>query len=200
MKINNSSVAKQALIIFARKPELGKVKTRLAKTVGDEKALEIYKKLLSHTKSVISKIDCTKYVFLTKELNDDFWYGLNTELQQGESLGERMLYALELLFKKGHKNVLIIGTDCPSISEKIIYSGFTNLKNHDAVVGPAQDGGYYLLGMNQLHTSLFEGITWSSEVVLEQTVEKMNVENLSYFTLPTLNDVDEEKDVPADWL
>jgi len=192
--------SKQALIIFARKPTLGKVKTRLAATLGEAKALEIYSKLLAHTRAVIAKVDCDKYVFLTQEVTDDFWQGFDTEIQQGNILGERMQYAFDLLFNKGYEKVLIIGTDCPAISTKIVSSGFEKLQNHDVVIGPAEDGGYYLLGMSNMYNTLFENISWSSELVCNQTIEKIKEQNLSHTLLQTLNDVDEERDVPEHWL
>ena len=190
----------QALIIFARKPEAGKVKTRLSATIGNEKALAIYIRLLEHTRHIVNELSCEKYVFLTHEKHDDFWNGFNHELQLEHSLGDRMSHAFALLFKKGHKHVIIIGTDCPDITPEIVEEAFRQLSSNDIVIGPAEDGGYYLLGMNRYHATLFQDIQWSSEVVYNQTIEKINDNNLSYYNLPELSDVDEEKDVPKDWL
>ncbi len=190
----------QALIIFARKPELGKAKTRLAATVGNKKALEIYFRLLTHTKLITENLPCDKYVFLTHEQDDNFWNGFNAEIQKDETLGEKMQHAFSLLFKKGYENVLIIGTDCPGITTEIVADGFKKLKTQDVVIGPAEDGGYYLLGMNKLQTDLFKDISWSSERVRQQTIDKLKKQNLTHSLLPTLNDVDEEKDVPQGWL
>jgi rSAM/selenodomain-associated transferase 1 len=145
-------------------------------------------------------LTCDKYVFLTKELEDNFWSGFKPEIQKGESLGDKMKHAFSLLFDKGYENVLIIGTDCPGITTQMVNDGYEKLKSHDVVIGPAEDGGYYLLGMNAMHNSLFEDIRWSSAVVRHQTIEKAEKLNLTYTLLPILNDVDEEKDVPPAWL
>lgn len=194
------TVNPRALIIFARRPEAGKVKTRLSATIGNDKALAIYIRLLEHTRSIANKLSCEKYVFLTHERHDDFWNGFNHELQHGDTLGDRMKHAFELLFNKSHEHIIIIGTDCPDISTEIVEEGFRQLGSNDIVIGPAEDGGYYLLGMNSYHASFFQDIHWSSEVVYNQTIGKIHANNLSYYTLPILADVDEEKDVPKDWL
>src|SRR5690606_23903262 len=108
--------------------------------------------------------------------------------------------AFSLLFKKGYENVLIIGTDCPDISTKIVNDAFINLQSKDVVIGPAEDGGYYLLGMNKMYNYLFKDISWSTDLVRKQTIEKIENNKLSHFLLPVLTDVDVQKDVPRAWL
>ena len=190
----------KALIIFARKPEIGKVKTRLAKNIGDEKALEVYIKLLEHTRAVANKLVCTKFVFLTEPIYDDFWKGFNCEQQQGHSLGEKMTFAFNSVFAKHYKQCIIIGSDCPELSKEIVENAFVELQKNDVVIGPAGDGGYYLLGMNKLLLPLFENKEWSTENVFNQTIADIENLQLKYKILPLLNDVDEEKDLPVGWL
>ncbi len=194
------TVNSRALIIFARRPEAGKVKTRLSATIGNDKALAIYIRLLEHTRDAVNELSCEKYVFLTHEKHDDFWNGFIHELQQGNTLGDRMSHAFDLLFEKGHEHVIIIGTDCPDITPEIVEEAFRQLNSNDIVIGPAEDGGYYLLGMNRYHATLFQDIQWSSEIVYNQTMKKIVDDNLRYYNLPVLADVDEEKDLPKDWL
>lgn len=191
---------KRGLIVFARKPTLGQVKTRLAATIGDIKALKIYKKLLTHTRSVASASTCQGFAFLTEEGEDDFWNGFFCELQSGDTLGDRMHEAFNLVFSKGYHQCVIIGSDCPELTKEIINSAFENLKSNDIVIGAATDGGYYLLGMKKLHPSIFKNKNWSTENVFIQTLMDIKQQGLTYHTMPVLNDVDEEKDIPAEWL
>ena len=194
------TLSKKALIIFARKPQLGKVKTRLAATVGTENALAVYEKLLLHTRTVAKETGIDTYVFLTEQTDDDFWKDFYTELQAGATLGERMQQAFHFLFLKEYNECIIIGSDCPSLSSEIVNAAFYELQKNDVVIGPATDGGYYLLGMKTLTPALFQNIHWSTEKVFSQTIRAIEKQKISYAQVATLNDVDEEKDVPAGWL
>jgi len=196
----NNIADKKALIVFARKPVAGAVKTRLAATIGNEKALNIYVRLLKHTKNVITPVNCDKYVFLTESGQDNFWAGFINEVQQGDTLGARMHNAFELLFSSGYNKVLIIGSDCPHLTTNIVEEGFNKLISNDIVIGPATDGGYYMLGMKKLYQKLFENKSWSTAFVFDDTMRDIVTLALSHHLLPELSDVDEEKDVPAEWL
>lgn len=191
---------KNALIIFIRKPEWGKVKTRLAAQIGNDAALLIYKKLLAHTKSVALAAACDVFVFATEELKDDDWKEFTVNDQQGNDLGQKMLHAFETVFNMGFGKAVIIGSDCPQLEASHIDEAFQNLEQHDVVIGPAKDGGYYLLGMRKLHAAIFQNKTWSTAVVYAQTIETFCALQLSHVALQTLQDVDEAKDVPAQWL
>lgn len=192
---------KKALIIFARKPEKGKVKTRLAATIGEEKALQIYLLLLEHTREIAKKICCDCFVFLTEPTKDNFWDGFFCEQQQGITLGEKMMHAFEILFKRGYNQCIIIGSDCPDLQKEIVENAFQYLlNNNDVVIGPAEDGGYYLLGMKKLIPALFINKEWSTEKVFKNTIADIENLNLTYRILPVLNDVDEEKNIPQQWL
>lgn len=187
-----------ALIIFVRNPVLGKVKSRIAQTLGAEKTLRIYEKLLEHTHSITEDINVDKYVFYSDVIDhDDLWEKeiYHKELQNGLDIGERMKNAFKFLFDKGYGEIVIIGSDCYELTEEIILVAIKELQNNDAVIGPATDGGYYLLGMNILIPQLFENKTWSSSQVYLQTVDEIWSLNYSLHELNMLSDVDEEKDI-----
>lgn len=187
---------KEALIIFVRNPVLGKVKTRIAATIGDENALAIYKHLLQYTKQIVSLVDVTKHIFYADELNgNDLWDGNEKYLQSGVDLGDRMKNAFNCVFAKGYSKVIIIGSDCFELTPDILKSAFDKLDRSDIVIGPAKDGGYYLLGMGKPNPYLFDNIQWSTNRVLYETMEIIKENKLSCNLLPELTDVDEAKDI-----
>lgn len=187
------------LIIFYRNPELGKVKTRLAAAVGDEKALAIYLKLATHTREVALASDFDRVVYYSHHVDtEDNWQenSFHKKLQVGNDLGIRMYNAFENAFRDGYAHVCIIGTDCLELTSEILSAAFEQLKAHDAVIGPARDGGYYLLGMKQLHKDLFANKEWSTNTVAKRTIVDFQNLNLTYSQLPTLSDIDREEDLP----
>lgn len=186
------------LMIFAKNPEIGKVKTRLARTIGDEKALMIYLKLLEHTHAIADKVFSDKAVFYSSRVQEfDIldYYKFPKFLQKGDSLGERMDRAFGQAFSQHYDKVVIIGSDCYELSAEIIEDAFTALDSHNVVLGPAHDGGYYLLGMDRHYSHLFKDKKWSTPDVLLDTILDLKKLKLSYQLLPTLTDVDEEKDL-----
>ena len=187
-----------ALIIFVKNPLLGKVKTRLADALGEENALMIYQKLLQHTCLITSNIFADKYVFYFEYIDhNDLWKNeiYKKELQYGNDLGERMRNAFEILFQRGYKQIVIIGSDCYELTEEIIMTAFDQLKKEDIVIGPARDGGYYLLGMNVFIPQLFAGKNWSTNKVFHETLTEIKSFNYSIHQLPVLNDVDTPGDI-----
>jgi uncharacterized protein len=191
-------MSKEALLIFTKNPEAGKVKTRLAATLGDEAALSIYRQLLLHTVSATEYLPVDKFVFYSNHIGQkDYWSDKNYYklLQEGNDLGERMKNAFVAAFQKGYNKVVIIGTDCPDLNASVIMNAYVYLEDHDIVIGPAIDGGYYLLGMKKLYPRLFEKIDWSTGKVLAQTLKICESSNLSTFLLPELSDIDDENDL-----
>jgi uncharacterized protein len=188
---------KQALIIFARNPVRGKVKTRLAATLGDDKALSIYQSLLEHTVQITQQMPCDRYVFYADGISlkdvwpDDLYLKKN---QEGNDLGQRMLHAFDTLFQQEYQKIIIIGTDCFELSYSILLDAFTALDEKEVVIGPSKDGGYYLLGMRHFFPFLFEEKTWSTDTVYSSTVQQLAIQNIRYDTLPILNDIDTEGD------
>jgi rSAM/selenodomain-associated transferase 1 len=195
-------IKKKALILFTKNPELGKVKTRLAKTIGNENALEIYKNLLQHTKEIALKVNADKFLFYSNEINQiDQWENaiFNKKLQSGDDLGIRMKTAFSEVFALGYTSVCIIGSDCYELNSEIVTAAFDSLEKNDFVVGPTFDGGYYLLGMNKINNRVFEEVSWSTETVFETTISRINETKSSVFILEKLTDIDEEKDLPEIW-
>jgi rSAM/selenodomain-associated transferase 1 len=189
---------KELLIIFAKNPEYGKVKTRLAATIGNEQALFIYQKLIEHTIAITKKISADKIVYYSDSIVEkDTWENniYQKKLQSGTDLGERMKNAFKSSFTAGYQKVIIIGTDCFELNEEFISIAFEKMNDDDVVLGPAKDGGYYLLGMKKFYPSFFENIEWSSEKVLKQTLTTAMRLNLSVFLLPQLSDIDREPDL-----
>jgi rSAM/selenodomain-associated transferase 1 len=184
---------KYALIIFQKNAVLGKVKTRLAVSVGDEKALEIYNWLTERTHLVAKELPVDKFLFFSDFLPQRSDYPSQffiAELQSGSDLGERMSRAFEFLFSKGYEKVVIIGTDCPSVTSTQLKTAFRSLETAELVIGPATDGGYYLMGMNQFYPGLFESIPWSTDQVLELTLDIADKLGLEYDLLSVLSDID----------
>ena len=186
----------KALLIFTRNPELGKVKTRLATTIGDAAALEVYHKLLEHTVDITQTLKVDKFIFYSEQIQEnDHWDTTiyYKELQKGTNLGERMHHAFELLFKKGYRQIIIVGSDIFELTTKNIQEAFTGLDTANFVVGPALDGGYYLLGMNTLNKSLFEHKKWGTSTVLKATLKNLAHEKVAL--LATKNDIDTYDDL-----
>lgn len=186
------------LIVFAKSPELGKVKTRLAATIGNEKALEAYQLLVKHTETVIASTNIPVAVYFTHFMDDEQSFCFVNEakhVQVTGDLGDKMKAAFQDQFEAGNKQVVIVGTDCYELKKKHIEAAFESLNNCDVVVGPANDGGYYLLGSNTFIPSLFENITWSTESVLTETLAVVNQLGKRYELLETLVDVDYEHEL-----
>lgn len=188
--------SKKALIIFTRNPELGKCKTRLATTIGAESALEVYKYLLRHTANISKNVIADKYVFYSENIKtDDVWDAsiFRKKLQKGQDLGERMKTAFQELFEIGYEKVIIIGSDLLDLDSDVINHSFQILDNFEFVIGPAKDGGYYLLGMHQFQPELFINKDWGTSTVLTNTLEDLQDRNIHL--LKELNDIDTFEDM-----
>ncbi len=185
-----------ALIIFIRNPELGKVKTRLAKSVGAEKALEIYKALLQHTRETVLQLDVNRLLFYVEEVNHkDKWSDEKfiKIVQEGDGLGDRMHNAFVTALQQYDK-VVIVGSDIPQINPQILEEAFEKLDTKDFVIGPAMDGGYYLLGMKSPTPELFFDMEWSTPDVFNQTVDRIQKSGKSWHEVATLSDIDYVED------
>ena len=189
------------LIIFAKNPILGKVKTRIAKDIGDEKALQVYKKLLEHTCAVAQEAECTRWIFYSDyiEMNDCFDpHKFTKKVQSNTDLGTRMQNAFQEGFDAGFERIVIIGSDCYELQPVFINEAFHILGHKEVVIGPAYDGGYYLLGLRYMYSQLFMDKHWSTESVLHDTVEDIHELELKYDLLTPLSDVDFYNDIPDD--
>ncbi len=189
-------MSKNLLLIFTRNPELGKAKTRLAKTVGDETALEIYKFLLEKTRDISSKVTSDKAVYYSVKIRENDIWNENTfqkHQQVGEDLGIRMLNAFKNGFKAGYEKVMIIGSDLYDLTSENIENAFDQLNNNDLVIGPAEDGGYYLLGMNSLHSTIFKNKNWGTETVRKDTLSDLKDKKVKLLAFK--NDIDVYEDI-----
>lgn len=151
---------------------------------------------MSHTRQIAEHIKADRLLFYSNFINDnDQWSAslFDKYLQEGDELGERMTQAFKLAFQK-HDKVIIIGSDCPSLTTEIIEEAFQALKNYPFVVGPAMDGGYYLIGMNAFEPSIFKDIDWSTNAVFNQTLEHIKKLDKACYLLPELSDIDYEED------
>jgi uncharacterized protein len=182
------------IIVFCKNPELGKVKTRVAKTSGDEKALEIYNQLLDITRDVVSQVNSAiVHIYYHDHIDQsDQWPRSYSKYKQVTGdLGMRMKSAFADIFAlDAYAKVAIIGSDCPYLTSDIFDQAFCDLENNDLVLGPSTDGGYYLLGMRIFFPDAFDDIDWSTEKVLSQTKHRINAANHSFGTLASLEDVD----------
>jgi len=188
--------SKKALIIFTRNPELGKVKTRLAKSVGDESALKIYNFLLKHTVEITENLHVDKYIFYSENIHrDDIWNPdiYRKKLQSGTDLGERMKNAFAEIFGMGYEKVMIVGSDIYELKQKDIEEAFDALDTSNFVIGPATDGGYYLLGMKAMKVEIFQIKEWGTDTVLKATLRDLSEQE--YILLEKRNDVDYFEDV-----
>lgn len=191
-----TNLSNPALIVFIKNPVIGKVKTRIAETAGKERAFEIYLALLKHTRNLALSINVQRYLFYSDYIDDqDFWPAkhFHKRLQEGADLGQRMSKAFEQVMAL-HSPAVIIGSDCASLTPEIIERTFLSLQTYPFVLGPATDGGYYLLGMKKFTPFLFTSINWSTSQVFQQTIDKLSKLQASYKLLPELSDIDYESD------
>ena len=187
---------KNCLIIFTRKPELGKVKTRLATDIGNENALKVYNYLLSYSAGITKNVNADKHVWYTSEIqNEDSWDSsiFQKHLQPDGDLGAKMKFAFDHAFQSNYENVIIIGSDLLDIDETLINQAFKLLNYNEVVIGPATDGGYYLLGLNEMIESVFLNKSWGSDDVFNETILDVKTKNIHI--LEYKNDIDYVQDL-----
>jgi len=190
------ATSRNLLLILTRNPELGKCKTRLAATIGDQAALDVYKILLDHTAHITQELPCDKHVYYSERIiPEDIWDNeiYVKKLQQGADLGQRMQDAFQSGFNEGYIKVVVIGSDMYDLDHQDIMNAFAKLDDNDAVLGPAEDGGYYLLGMKQLFPSVFQSKNWGTDTVFEDTMK--DLQDMKVGLLDERNDVDRYEDI-----
>ena len=209
MKYNRSKTEKQksgssnrCALVFLKAPEKGKVKTRLSKTIGNEIAMNVYKRFAFDIMATLLNIECNITIFyhpsdakccITRWLGDNYAYSA----QKGNNIGERMANAFIRSFSKGFHHVILVGADIPDLTEKIINEAFSSLQKYPAVLGPALDGGYYLIGFNAntFVPEVFQNISWGTDRVCEQTLTVFDTKSLQVHMLPTWRDIDTYEDL-----
>ncbi len=197
-------MSRECLIVFTRYPEPGKTKTRLIPALGAEGAANLHRQMTEQTLAQVKKLQDEHPLGVEVHFTGgnqqlmQSWLGADVvcRYQSEGDLGFRMASAFQTAFSSGKLSVAIIGTDCPSLSAKIIAQAFGALTNHDLVLGPAEDGGYYLIGLRQLIPELFTGITWGTSEVLQNTVDVAQKLDLEISYLPILADIDRPEDLP----
>ena len=194
----------ETLIIYSRYPEAGKTKTRMIPALGAAGAAELQRKMTEHTLKTSRKLKLSRNINLEVHFaggNEQLmstWLGedLKYLAQVAGDLGDKMKSSFAQAFNSNNQRVLIIGIDCPGINLKILDNAFDSLHKQQLVLGVAEDGGYYLIGLNKTIPQLFENITWGTERVLKQTKAIAQQLNLNVHYLPTLSDVDRPEDLP----
>lgn len=190
------------LIVFLKYPYPGRVKTRLASDLGEQRACELYRDFAERVIAEVYPINGVYTLSLYLDPMADRtayegWLGAGMDLhmQRGEDLGERLSNAIQCAFENGKDKVIVIGSDCIGFDEETLCTWFENLDQRDLVVGPASDGGYYLIGMKQHHPRLFESVPWSSDQVLDVTLKRAKSLGLTLWQLEERIDVDTIEDL-----
>jgi len=201
-------MARSALLVLARYPEPGRVKTRLAAGVGEQRAFEVYERLLRRTATAATAVvaadrSLTVTVHVTPAYRID---AMRTYLpdprvgfcpQPDGDLGERLEAAFALAFAGGADRAVAIGTDCPDLDEHVLCEALHRLDGTDAVLGPSTDGGYYLVGLSRPRPELFRDVPWSTDAVLRVTLERLHAQGAHVALLPRLSDLDTADDLAA---
>lgn len=191
------------LIIFTRYPEPGKAKTRLIPALGEVGAAQLHRQMTESTIAQSRKLRsirpvsiCVYYTGGTLvQMQDWLGHDLEYRSQCSGELGERLIDVFQFSFGSGAGSVVAIGTDCPNLTAELLTTAFLKLNEHCLSIGRATDGGYYLIGLNQFVPDIFRDITWSTDLVFQQTVEIAERLDLSIAVLPTLNDIDRPEDL-----
>jgi rSAM/selenodomain-associated transferase 1 len=199
---------RRAVLVFVRAPQPGRVKTRLAAAIGDPAALAVYRRLAGHTLAEVRALAAdgveVRVHYAPADAGDEMraWLGdgpLYLPQADGD-LGARMKDAFARAFGDGAERVVIVGSDLPEVSAALLRRAFELLDAHPAVIGPASDGGYYLLGLRGMADGIFDGMEWSTPHVLRTTVERFGAAGVRPAALEVLADVDTVDDLPPGWL
>jgi len=184
------------VLVFCKNQILGKVKSRLALKIGQKKALIIYSELVNKTASIVNSLSAEVHLYYSDyiEENDNFNpLKIKKFIQKGKNLGDRIINALNISFKK-FSPVVIIGSDLWKLEISDIEDAFRILKNKNIVIGPSTDGGYYLIGMNYLDTKIFENKNWGQESVLNDTIRDID-DKTNIHLLDEKTDIDTYEDL-----
>jgi uncharacterized protein len=195
--------SQECLLIFARYPAPGQVKTRLIPALGADGAASLYRQMVEHTLQQARALGQIRPISIEiwftggSQASMQDWLGqdLIYELQPLGDLGDRLSYAFQATFNKGNTSAVIIGTDCPELNPAILAQAFSALHYNELILGPAKDGGYYLIGLQKLIPELFRGISWSTPAVFQQTDNIAGILNLTRAYLRPLSDIDVPQDL-----
>lgn len=195
---------KSVILLFIKAPVMGQVKSRLAAVIGKKAALELYKSFILDIVDTIKKTGHPfKICFYPPDAGAAVtsWLGRRWQFmpQQGNDLGQRMENAFTRCFSEGFERAVLIGSDLPDLTPSVLHEAITSLAENDVVIGPASDGGYYLIGFNKrtFMPRLFHGIPWSTETVFQETMAILRDSALTVHRAPQWNDVDTAEDLKA---
>lgn len=188
---------KAALIILVHESVPCIVKTGRVDYISERESLAIYRQLLFHTRRITIDLDADKFLFIKESSAKDHLWSPNVyikRMQRGRSIGEIMRHAFETVFSMGYTKVVMISSDSIETETAHLTHAFDSLNNYDVVIGPAQEGCYYLLGMKKMHALLFRHKAWNTPVLIQQTLDDIAKLSLTYHLQQVLNDVEEEKE------
>jgi len=198
-------VAPDVLIVFVKEPRPGTVKTRLVPALGQERAALLYRALADEEvrRTTPRPGEYDRLFFFTPAGAQPAlqrWFPREVLLPQcGDDLGARMAHAFDVAFRRGARRAAIVGSDVPWVSRELVQEALLSLADHDVVVGPARDGGYYLLALDRPRPGLFDGIAWSTPSVLSATAQRAGMLGLRLSVLEPLPDIDTLEDVRREW-
>jgi rSAM/selenodomain-associated transferase 1 len=202
MTPRNTKLDDRCLLFFLKSPEKGKVKSRLARVIGDDSTVNLYKNLVTQMLSTLKRGTFPFYICFyprnaEKPIKD--WLGREHRYipQNGEDLGERMKNGFIGAFADGFKRVLLIGSDIPDLPLEFLEEAFASLEEEEAVIGPAYDGGYYLIGFKDktFSAQVFEGMAWGTNTVFQDTMKVLKESRKRVHTLEPLRDIDTIEDL-----
>ncbi|MBW4891663.1 TIGR04282 family arsenosugar biosynthesis glycosyltransferase [Mucilaginibacter sp. HMF5004] len=192
---------KTAIIIFIKNPDLGRVKKRLAQTIGDEIALEVYHQMLAHARQITKALSVDKFLYYDREaVTNDAWPDdvYQKKLQTGATMSLRVDAAFKELFNLGYEHVVIIGSDCLDLDERIIRLAFRQLDHFDTVLGPTRDGGSYLLGMAEYLPEVFKVAGWGTANLSAELLKAIQHGKRTCFKLSELSSITTVEDLTED--
>ena len=198
--MSNIRRAQSALIIFAREPQMGQVKTRLQPALSAQSVLKLYQAFIKDTLVISRRINgADRFIYFTGSREtpflDQFAGEFTLVRQRGKNLGRRMYQAFLNCQRKDFEKMIMIGTDCLTVTVQDLELAFAKLDRFDLVLGPSRDGGYYLIGLNRNHPELFRRIPWSTSDVLQQTLDRAKAKGLAVTLLPSWYDIDRPEDL-----
>ena len=190
---------KPAVVLFTKYPEPGKAKTRMIPVLGEAAAAELQRAMTAHLIDTLRpNIDLlVRFTGRDAAAMTQLFGPSRYEPQGDGDLGQRLQRAASETLAEGRDQVIIIGADCPGVTPATLHGASALLRRYDTVLGPARDGGYYLVGLKQPQPALFNGIDWGTDAVLQQTLDAANAAGLSVALLPVMDDVDRPEDLPV---
>jgi rSAM/selenodomain-associated transferase 1 len=195
-------VHRERLVVFAKTPRLGKVKTRLCPPLSVEQALELHRALVEDTLERllrVSRPNLEYWIYLSEAVTDPTDLTITSDwtqrIQQGLNLGERLSEAFRTAFDEGIERILVLGSDSPTVPLDCIHEAFEELGRYDAVIGPSLDGGYYLLGCSQFIPEIFQGVSWGKVTVLRETTDALQRAQKRFNYLIDWYDIDTDEDL-----